>query len=329
MKGIYIIWAAVSTLLISSCTTTNLITIDTLNPAGLTLAHNAGNKNVILVDNTIPVEKEEEDANNPKNIAIINVDSAKATMLYSIVQFMNEEAYFNNVDIYPYQTQENNDPENKSKPLTPSEVLDICKVNSTDILISLDEFSMYGKIEPMNDNMLELKTGSVLRIYSGLNGRTIQPPIVYTDSLFWFDVYSIKEIDNAIREIATIAADKLVSVFVPSWEKQTRWYYSDGKMKEADKLVKENKWKEAAQIWGDLFDKEEKDSRKAKLASNIALANECLDDIPNAVVWIDIAYGLLPESSQADYAIKTTFYREVLKKREANMGELKEQLGEE
>lgn len=311
----------------NSCTTTNIISIDVLNPAALTVSTKAENQNIIIVDNTPP---NNEEVDNQENIASLSVDSARTTMLYSLVKFMNEESYFNNVDIYPYRTRDDSVAE-KTKLLTTSEVMDICRETSTDALISVDEFVLYGEIDQSYDHILEMKIGTALRIYSPSTGRMIQPPIIYTDSLYWFNTYSSKQVDDAISEISTIAADKLASIFVPSWEKQTRWYYSDGsnEMKQADKLVKDNKWKEAAVIWGTLFDKEEKNSRKIKLASNIALANECLDDIPNAVIWINIAYDLSPESSNAEYVIKTTLYREILKKRETNISELKEQLGEE
>jgi hypothetical protein len=35
--------------------------------------------------------------------------------------------------------------------------------------------------------------------------------------------------------------------------------------------------------------------KKAKLASNIALANEMLDDVENALTWAEIAYRLYEE----------------------------------
>ena len=125
------------------------------------------------------------------------------------------------------------------------------------------------------------------------------------------------------------AADAVTSSIVPSWKTDNRWYYSDSSkgMREATKMVLAGKWQEAADIWSELYDKEKNTNKKIRLASNIALANENLDDIENALAWINIAYDLLPQKSKSDLASQVFFYKETLTKRNLDKNKLYKQLG--
>ncbi len=134
-----------------------------------------------------------------------------------------------------------------------------------------------------------------MRVYA-LDGSQLSPPVAHLDSLFmdgltdWSRLTnSIPEINKLVTDVSIKAADDVTSIFVPSWKTQDRWFYSDNskEQKEAILLVKNGKWQEAAEIWGELFEKETNRKKKIRLASNIALANESLDDVDNALNWIN------------------------------------------
>ncbi len=72
---------------------------------------------------------------------------------------------------------------------------------------------------------------------------------------------------------------------------------------------------------------EKKPAKRARLASNIALANESLDDVTNAKEWINTAFEILSEDSKSELNAQITQYRTELILRENNIPKLHEQLG--
>ena len=331
------IFALISLIALTSCATTNYMTIEIKEAAAVTFPNNV--KNVLIVDNTV-LETDAEDSDPDSKLAIISNDSAKSIMLSSLKQFMNEEKYFDNVDIYPQRVNNYSSIE-EAKPLSSSKVRSLCRDNNADAIISLDLHMVSAGVESesvyyFNDySLLNAQIGNILRVY-GTNGTMISRPIVQMDSLFletsgdWSRNKSrLNELNGLISEISVKAADNLTGTFIPSWKTQERWFFSDNssEMKKAAKYVAEEKWAEAADIWRALYDKESNNNKKIKLASNLALANECLDDIDNALAWMSIAFELLPQKSTSEIALLTVKYGEILNLREKDKSKLYEQLG--
>lgn len=323
--------------LVSSCATTNYMTIEIKEAASVTFPNNV--KNVLIVDNTV-LDKEAENSNTDSKLAIISTDSARSITINSLKQFMNEEKYFDKVEVYA-QRINNYGSAGETKPLNPSKIRSLCRINKADAIISFDLHLVSAGMESenvyfFNDySLLNAHIGSIVRVYEA-NGTAIAPPVVYMDSLFleasenWSrKKSSLNELNGLISEISVKAADNLTGAFVPSWKTQERWFFSDNssEMKEAAKYVAEGKWEEAADIWSTLYDKESNINKRIKLASNLALANECLDDIDNALEWISVAFGLLPQRNSSELALLTIKYKEILDNREKNKSKLYEQLG--
>ncbi|GAB6009323.1 DUF6340 family protein [Dysgonomonas reticulitermitis] len=322
----------------ASCATTNFLTIEIKEAATVTFPNDV--KNVLIVDNSATDEEAESDKNDSK-LAIISNDSAKSIAINSLKKFMNEEKYFDRVDVYPQKINSTGSIE-EIKPLAPSKVRSLCQSNKADAVISLDLYMVSASVEAEtvyffnNYSLLNAQVGSILRVYRA-NGTMIAPPVVYMDSLFlessedWsLKKSNINELNGLVAEISIKAADNLTGAFIPSWKTQARWFFSDSssEMKKAAKYVAEGKWEEAADIWSALYDKESNKNKKIKLASNLALANECLDDIDNALAWISIAFEQLPQNkNSSELALLTFGYREILNKREKNKSKLYEQLG--
>lgn len=321
----------------ASCATTNYLTIEVKEAAAVTFPNDV--KNVLIVDNSASNTETESDENNSK-LAVISNDSAKSIVLNSLKQFMNEEKYFDKVEIYPQKVNNASSIE-ETRPLGPSKARSLCRSNKADAIISLDLYLVSASVETEsvyffnNYSLLNAQVGSILRVY-GTNGAMIAPPVVYMDSLFleasenWsLKKSNINELNGLVTEISVKTADNLTSAFIPSWKTQERWYFSDSSsdMKKATKFVLDGKWEEAADVWSSLYDKENNKNKKAKLASNLALANEYLDDIDNALAWISVAYDLLPVRSQSEVAFLTAKYKGVLGKRAENKSKLYKQLG--
>lgn len=330
MKNLYI---SIFLIFFASCATTNYINIDVKEPAAVTFPVEV--KNVLIVNNSASVNDDESDKSS-----VLTTDSAKAIMLSSLRLFMSEEKYFDTVALYPVATNKT-EIVDKTRPLSPAKVRSICRQRKADALITLDLFMVSAQLESENVSyfndysFLSSHIGTIFKIYNK-DGSQLSRPVVYLDSLFlenntdWGNRQnSIPQINNLVTDISIKAADNLTSAFIPSWKSQNRWYFSDSskEMKMASKYVNEGKWAEAAEVWGTLYENENNKTKKIKLASNLALANECLDDIENALAWIDIAYDMLPEKSNSEFAVLTLRFKNALLKRSNERPKLYEQLG--
>lgn len=329
------------TLLLTSCASTNFISIDVMTPARVSFPSDV--VNLVIVDNAATQTDDEGhvtiDFKRSVEANAASTDTAKIVFKEALTQFMNEENYFNKVSLYPHNTRTDNDYLRVST-LTKKELQDVRIEMNAEAVLSLDMFVTstdmvlglsIGHFVSMGYNELRGKIGISYRLFNKQGG-LIAGPIVYVDSAFWNNQEQyIPHRNDALKEMALVAAEKITKDLIPYWEKQDRWYYSDGKseMKAAAKLAKAGNWHDAALIWGELYEKEEKEQRKIKLASNIALANECLDDIENAGKWIDIADSLLPEKSEAEVPILTIMYKKILDTRKRNIPKLHKQLGDE
>lgn len=342
----YIFSTIITVLFLASCgASTNLLTISVRNPATITFPPEV--TSVVIVDNSPPLKEDDDHGhdhnhnNRPRagELTILTTDSARTLLLKSLHKFMSEESYFNKLELYPYKT--NNNTAETVAPLSKRKVQAICIERGADALIALDLFTISAQIETENTgyfsnySILGTKLGLLIRTYSN-TGNEYSKPIVHLDSLFreestdWSRLKSnVPEINNLITEMSVVGADKLTGKFIPSWQTQQRWYYSNSssKMKEADILVKQSKWTEAADIWNNLYQQEKNKKKKIRLAFNIALANEYLDDTENALSWIKSAYNLLPENKDDDLSLQVMKYRQILEKRENTMPVLYKQLG--
>lgn len=327
-------------ILIPSCTVTNLVSIEVREPALISF-ENPQQKNIVIVNNSASQSSEGVEANGEalKDSSVMPTDTAKAIFTNSLRQYLSEENYFSKVELYPYPT--NGGAANEVRSLSARKVQTICKEQNADVLLSLDLFIASASLESVNVeyfnnySILSSQIGVLLKAYS-LDGSLLAPPIAYVDSLFressvsWNNMKNnIPEINDLVTEITMKAADAVTSSIVPSWKTDNRWYYSDSSkgMREATDMVVAGKWQEAADIWSELYDKEKNTNKKIRLASNIALANENLDDIENALAWINIAYDLLPQKSNSDLASQVFFYKETLTKRNLDKNKLYKQLG--
>lgn len=333
----YTISFIITILAFSSCVSVNYMTMDIKQPALVTFPPEV--TKVLIVDNSFS-DKVNQEEDNTSGQSIISVDSSRSIFLNSLKQFMNEEKYFNNIDLYPRNTYSGTDED--VKPLSARKVQLLCKENNADALISLDLFAISAQLESENTgyfstySILGTKIGAIVKAYAHDGSPYIQQPIIYVDSLFraeatdWSRLKNnVSEINSLVTEMSTVGADKITGSFIPSWRNVIRWYYSDNSsaMKQAAKLVTQSKWQEAAAIWGKLYETEKKPAKKARLASNIALANEFLDDVTNAKEWINTAFEILSEDSKSELNAQVTQYRTELILRENNIPKLHEQLG--
>ena len=114
--------------------------------------------------------------------------------------------------------------------------------------------------------------------------------------------FVIPQAEEALKELAIYAADKMTYVLTPHWITQERWYYtlSPSLAGQAEAFAAGAKWEEAVKKWESFYNESKSKIDRAKTASNIALAYEMLDDMKSAHSWITIAQQLFNESTTSD-----------------------------
>lgn len=332
-QNILMFVAFCSLVFVTSCSSTKYLSIDVRQPAKLTFAKDI--VNVGIVDNAGVVLSDEDveealTASTDEQMSAIISQSRKA-FLGSLVQFMNEEKFFNQVSLYSTATRTDKRFD-ALVPLSKSDISDIAKEMHVDAIITLDKLNSNSSPIKINLNGFLYSTykGStevMLRTYNA-EGKALSPLISVSDSIYWDENTPKKEI-KAYEELALSLSEGTTRLIIPYWETQERFIYTDGTklMKEAYKYVEKKEWADAAKVWGAAFDAETKNVRKAKIASNIALANENLDDLTNAVQWIRIASNLIADNKKSEEYSTINWYKVKLLERQQNNPEVLEQMG--
>lgn len=305
-----------SILFLSSCAGIQYMTIETREPAQVTLP--TGVRSVLVVNNV--VQQPDEIGHNIKRLGKNQIDRTKASadsvaIFYTeaLSQFLGEEDYFDAVKYYqkPLRTDEDFWQE---VPITPETMNELRTSTTTDAIISLDKLVLqtnwndFFQQEGYNYASMTGKIHSVIRVYlPSMEGKI--PVVQFTDSMKWegYDIRDgrayadliIPSQEEAMKQLAVFSAEKMTKVFSPHWENQDRWYYTQmsSKMREGEMFAKSNQWLSAIEKWKESYGKEKSKLNQAKAAHNIALGYEMLDDMNSAYEWATTAADLFQQST--------------------------------
>lgn len=305
-------------LILSSCSGIKYLTVETREPAQVTLPYNV--MRVAVVNNV--VEQPADIGHNLWSIGSVTDNKVKASSdsiaIYyteALAQFLNDENYFQRVTFYNDQIRNDKD-FFQEKLLDPEKMNEIRRETSADAIISLDRLIIetikkeHFRQQGYTYSELTGKINSTIRVYlPTMEGKI--PRVQFTDSLHWvgFDIqdgraYSQEMLpsrEEAMKNLAVTAAEKMTYVFAPHWERQDRWYYTSSSklMREGETFVKRAEWLNAINKWEEYYNTSSNRNKgnKAKAASNIALAYEMLDDMEEAYKWATEANNLFIEST--------------------------------
>lgn len=194
-------------------------------------------------------------------------------------------------------------------PLDKGFIEKICKEFNTDGVLVLESFSEHMTTDfSVKRYNLGYGYGRTIREYSGifnllyttvwrLYQPELDPPIIryeVNDSIFWdsWD-YSLRQMYNKLPSVkealiggGLASAKDIANDISPEWKDEIRKYYITGnkKIDTAIQLIKENKWKEASEIWKKYSSVASK-SMRSKIEFNLALAAEMNGDIDLAINW--------------------------------------------
>lgn len=305
-------------LILSSCSGIKYLTVETREPAQVTLPNEV--LRVTVVNNVVQ---------QPNNIGhnLLKIGSSVAnrveassdsiSIFYTeaLTQFLNEEDYFQRVLFYNYPVREDSD-FFKEVLLDPEKMNEIRSITNADAIISLDRLIIEtNKREHFKQlgytySDMTAKINSTIRVYlPTMEGKI--PRVEYIDSLNWigFDIQDgnafaeemLPSREEAMKLLVVTAAEKMTNVFAPHWERQDRWYYTSASklMREGEVYAKDANWLKAIERWEEYFNNtsDKKQVNKAKAANNIALAYEMLDEMDKAYKWANEANNLFVEST--------------------------------
>lgn len=289
-----------------SCNSISLLTIEVQEPASITLPTDA--LNILVVNNSVPqpstfgIERtyEGKDIENYP----LKIDSVSWATMIALSETLSKSDFFSDVKVYKSSTRADN--EWLSIVQFSKEFLDELFDNSTfDAIISIDRllFSVKESVKGQTRDSFISPTYSFadIQIQSKLNGSiymynkekafttfTVSDSLFLKESLTGDSISLLKRIPEIlIHDLAYEMGEKAGKLLTPSWKMADRLIYSNqnSRMKEALAHTKINKWKEAENIWLSEYNDKKKPVDKARLAMNIALANEMQDKLKDAHEW--------------------------------------------
>ncbi|MDD2476702.1 MAG: DUF6340 family protein [Dysgonamonadaceae bacterium] len=332
---------------LTGCAGMKTLTIQTQEPAQVTLPKNVGS--LLIVDNI--VGQPDDMGHTKKRLGrstydkvSVNTDSLSIVLTEALTQFLSEEEYFDVVMLYEKPLR-NDRAYWKEEPITPEKMQELKNETGADAVVSLDKLLVTSDWQDLFVQegypyaTLKGKISATMRVYlPTLEGQI--PTVQFIDSLYWegFDIsdgmayaeFVIPHAEHALKDLTIYTADKLTYVLTPHWITQERWYYTlpSSTAREAEAFAAQSKWQEASDKWERFYNSSKKKIDKAKTASNIALAYEMLDDIKAAHTWVIQAQELFNESTSSDSLERkrVAIYKTELERRMDNSNKLNMQI---
>ena len=303
-------------LFLSSCAGIKYLTVETREPAQVTLPSSV--LSVIVINNV--VEQPDDIGHFTKQLGQSEIqketassDSIAIFFTEALAQFLEEEDYFQRV-LFLGEPLRGDKDFFSEEPLTPEMMHEIRGKTGADAIISLDKLLIQTSKEEFyrqqgyTYSSMKANIQSILRIYLPTMEGNI-PAVYYNDSIRWegFDIQDKKAYaeamlpsrEEALKLTAVRSAEKMTYVFAPHWEMQDRWYYTlpSSLMREGEAFAKKADWFKAIEKWEAFFNNRSNKTDKAKAATNIALAYEMLDNMDKALEWATLANDLFVEST--------------------------------
>ena len=339
------IFLVIGTLLLTACGGINYIGIETCNPGEVTFPNDV--KKIMMVNNALPQSDDSGYAYTllgiAQDTARAKVDSALFDICTACGRAILDADYFEDVLLFQDPLREKGIGL-VDKKLSREQVAALCTSNDADAIIALDKmlFYMEKKVENIGAGFLsgtiDIKMNGILRAYLPERNQPLATILVedsvrfeqMADNNRLLDLY-LPTPEDALRIAGDYLGNKLSAYFVPHWSEETRWFYSNmnSRWKEATAYASEGKWDEAERIWKMLYQTIASESKRAKLASNIALTEEMQSQFQNAYDWAGKAENLF-RKSEGDASNNTKLlkaYQEVLGQRIQSEQKLNIQIG--
>jgi len=281
-------------------------------PAIITLPVYA--QNVLIINNTV-TQPNDFGINITLNGNSINADHSRLSLdsmvwktIDEIAIILDESHFFNT--IASHREPIRNDSDWLTLPfISPEQQNDFYEADNYDALFVIERLMFYVKEEITINKVgnsfrdsysyvdLRLDGVIVCSIYVYENTKPLISFNVADSLLYKFMVYNdsttvLKEIPEAMLNIlSTELGNNVAKCLIPLWSTKDRNLFVNisSRMQEAVGYAADSKWANAELIWLTEIDKKTKPADKAKIAYNLAVANEMQDKFYPALEWVQKA----------------------------------------
>lgn len=315
--------------LLSGCSQMRFLGIETYKPAAV--SYPAEVHKVLVVNNAVPQPSDSGYeyflGGVRQDTCRANADSALFDACRALGKAIVETDFFQDVLLYHENTREDDSFLSDTK-LTQEQVASLCEETDADAVISLDRllFDMKKQVVAFAGGYLygqvDVRMSGTVRSYLPAR-ETPQATVLVEDSLFWQQDAPALDLldqvlpgpDDALREAGNYIGGKVYSMFVPHWDRETRWYYTGTgtRWQEATAFAAKEKWEDAREKWNTIYERSSGWKTKAKTAANIALYYEMSGDMDKALEWAGKSLDLFKKNTKEND--KLTQYQEAYKEK--------------
>ena len=306
-------------LICSSCSSVYRFSIDIQEPALITLPVSA--QNVLILNNTViqPENYGIERTYNGQSIRPdypFSLDSTVWSAIDEIAAVLDESNFFNAIAIYrkPLRTDTEWLTVTELSPEIQSDFYDVEDYNA---LLVIDRL-----LFSVNENVTKIQTGSftseptafvdirtegviTCSMYSYGNEKPLTT-FTITDSLYAKSTIINDSIvlfkgipEYMLDELSRMLGNQAAIRFTPTWKTSERQFFVsyNPRMQEATGYAADRQWAIAESIWIAELEKKTKPADKAKIAFNLAIANEMRDKFAPALEWAQKAKEYLKNAN--------------------------------
>ena len=304
----------------TSCSSIYRFTVDIQEPAPVTLPVSA--QNVLILNNAVTqpddqgIERTFDGKAIPANYPL-SLDSMIWSATDEIANVLNDSHFFNKVAVYQDSLRTNaGDNWLSITGLSPEDQADFYNNDNFDALFVINRllFSAREDVKRMQTyssteltGFVDLRADAVITCSMYVYGKD-KPLTTFSiaDSLFTKSVLSgdstifFKEVpEYMFNELSRNLGNMAAMRFVPTWKTVDRLFFTNyaARMQEATGYAANRQWATAESIWTTELGKTKKPVDKAKVAFNLAVANEMQDKLNPAWEWAQKAKEQLKDNN--------------------------------
>ena len=305
-------------LLLMSCSSFYRFTIEVQEPALVTLPPNV--VNILVVNNSVPQPGDVGVNRTFRGIPVagidLNLDSMASIATVSLASHLQQSRFFDRVLTSPASLRNDSDWMD-TKVLSDSFKIDAFETHGFDGIISIDRFFvLFNQKVPNSFYYTDFKIYGSAICSIHIYGRTIPlAKFVVSDSLSYDaliegDMVEIfkKCPESFIEYFASTIGEQISRQIIPGWHEKERYLYagSQSRTYEAFRFALKSNWSHAISLWKNEYEQALQPQRKGKLASNLAVAYEMLDQLDTAQHWATVAQNHFQETGQPAASVENT-----------------------
>ena len=314
-------------IIFSSCSSIRRFTVEVQEPAMITLPVSA--QNVLILNNAItqPIDYGIERNFNGKSIPAdypLSMDSMVWAAIDEISYILDKSDFFNTIAVYREPLRDNDEWLSITH-LSSEQQNELYDVENFNALLVVERllFNLKEDVKPIRSGVpsYEPTVFADMRIvgiitcsmyaYGKENPVTtfnVQDSLFFKSMVFSDSLFLFKEIPEMyLEKLSYNLGAKAAKCFTPEWKQVDRFLFvsQNSRMQEAAGYANSHRWINAESIWKTQLEKNNKLVDKAKIAYNLAIANEMQDKFEPALEWVAKAKGYFENVNPDKY------YREI------------------